>query len=176
MEGKQQELEVWDDVWMTLCELCAKHYAKQHVLGKRCWETLHSTGKPQGPEAQGAQLGPSSWLMSHLPGPDSLWVAFILEGSESARAEAPWTAWSKGQGPQPMLALGVLLASRVSLDPSYASPRFPALWSIRDLQAETGARDQELDILHPGSPWGEPSHSHLLLLTPLLPPPLSPSA
>lgn len=113
---------------------------------------------------------------SHLPGPDSLWVAFILEGSESARAEAPWTAWSKGQGPQPMLALGVLLASRVSLDPSYASPRFPALWSIRDLQAETGARDQELDILHPGSPWREPSHSHLLLLTPLLPPPLSPSA
>lgn len=40
MEGKQQGLEVWDDVWMTLCKLCAKHYAKQHVLGKRCWETL----------------------------------------------------------------------------------------------------------------------------------------
>lgn len=68
MEGKQQELEVWDDVWMTLCELCAKHYAKQHVLGKRCWETLHSTGKPQGPEAQGAQLGPSSWLRATCQG------------------------------------------------------------------------------------------------------------
>lgn len=33
-------LEVWDDVWMILCESCAKHYAKQHLLGKRCWGTL----------------------------------------------------------------------------------------------------------------------------------------
>ena len=40
MEGSNRGLEVWDEVWMILCKLCAKHYAKQHLLGKRCWETL----------------------------------------------------------------------------------------------------------------------------------------
>lgn len=40
-EGRQQGTrKVWDDVWMILCKLCAKHYAKQHLLGKRCWEML----------------------------------------------------------------------------------------------------------------------------------------
>lgn len=40
MEGKQQAPEVWDEVWMMLYKVCAKHYAQQHLLGERSGETL----------------------------------------------------------------------------------------------------------------------------------------
>lgn len=63
MEGKQP----WDDVWMGLCKSYAKHYAKQHLSRKRCWETLRSrvleASGPRGDCLHGPEpfLGLTAW-------------------------------------------------------------------------------------------------------------------